>query len=76
MRTTVRVDEALIWALKDFANRTGTPFKDVLDRALRAGIAELARKLRAKPHKARTESAQGRGAIGAGAGQPHWRRAS
>jgi hypothetical protein len=54
MRTTLTVDDALLRALKDFANRTGTPFKDVLDRALRAGIGELARKPRAKPHKART----------------------
>jgi hypothetical protein len=54
MRTTLTVDDALLRALKDFANRTGTPFKEVLDRALRAGIGELARKPRAKAHKART----------------------
>jgi hypothetical protein len=54
MRTTLTVDDALLRALKDFAHKTGTPFKEVLDRALRAGMSELGRKSPPRPHRTRT----------------------
>lgn len=39
MRTTLTLDERIAKALKDAAHRTGRPFKQVVNDALRAGLA-------------------------------------
>ncbi len=43
MRTTLTIDDQLIAALKETARRSGKPFKQVANEALRAGLRELAR---------------------------------
>jgi hypothetical protein len=54
MRTTLTLDEQIAKALKDAAHRTGKPFKQVVNEALRAGLAAghasaKARRYRLKP---------------------------
>jgi hypothetical protein len=54
MRTTLTLDEQIAKALKDAAHRTGKPFKQVVNEALRAGLAAghapaKARRYRVKP---------------------------
>jgi hypothetical protein len=54
MRTTLTLDEQIAKALKDAAHRTGKPFKQVVNEALRAGLAaghasKKARRYRIKP---------------------------
>ena len=39
MRTTLTLDEDLIKALKDIAHREGAPFKRIVNRVLRVGLA-------------------------------------
>ena len=39
MRTTLTLDEQIAKALKEVAHRTGKPFKQVVNEALRAGLA-------------------------------------
>ncbi|GBE48705.1 antitoxin VapB33 [bacterium BMS3Bbin12] len=43
MRTTLTIDDQIIAALKETARRSGKPFKQVANEALRAGLRELAR---------------------------------
>ena len=43
MRTTLTVDDQLLAALKETAQRNGKPFRQVVNEALRAGLQELAR---------------------------------
>jgi hypothetical protein len=54
MRTTLTIDDGVGRALKKIAHDTDTPFKDVVDRALRAGLQALGRGPRAKPYRATT----------------------
>jgi hypothetical protein len=54
MRTTLTLDERIAKALKDVAHRTGRPLKQVVNDALRAGLAAgqaaaKARRYRVKP---------------------------
>jgi hypothetical protein len=39
MRTTLTLEERIAKALKDAAHRTGKPFKQIVNDALRAGLA-------------------------------------
>lgn len=41
MRTTLSVDDDLLRRLQDEAKRTKTPFRSVLNRALRTGVERL-----------------------------------
>jgi hypothetical protein len=43
MRTTLTIDDDLAGLLKRRARELGLPFKDVVNRTLRAGLGELAR---------------------------------
>jgi hypothetical protein len=54
MRTTLTIDDGLLRALKDIANKTDTPFKEVVDRTLRAGLEQRKRPRRARRFAART----------------------
>lgn len=54
MRTTLTLDERIAKALKDAAHRTGKSFKQVVNEALRAGLAAghagaKSRRYRVKP---------------------------
>ena len=59
MRTTLTIDDDLAALLKQRARELDLPFKDVVNRMLRAGFGEAAR--RRKP--LRTPSGSGRGSI-------------
>jgi len=48
MRTTLTIDDDLAGLLKQSARELGLPFKDVVNRTLRAGLGE-----RAKPRRSR-----------------------
>jgi hypothetical protein len=54
VRTTLTIDDAVARALKNIAHDTDTPFKEVVDRTLRAGMEALGRSPRAKPYRATT----------------------
>jgi hypothetical protein len=46
MRTTLTIDDATAKALKDLAHRSGKPFKQVVNEALRAGLVAAATRRR------------------------------
>lgn len=50
MRTTLTIDDQLVAALKETALRSGKPFKQVANEALRAGLRELSRPT-ARPYR-------------------------
>jgi hypothetical protein len=62
MRTTLTLDEQIAKALKNAAHRTGKPFKQVVNEALRAGLA--ARHASAKARRYRLKPAALGGVIG------------
>jgi hypothetical protein len=49
MRTTLTLDDQLFRQLKLLAVETNSPFKQVVDRALRAGVESLRQGKRARP---------------------------
>ena len=54
MRTTLTLDDDLAEELRTLAHQTRRPFKDVLNEAIRTG---LARRLQARPRRYRLEPA-------------------
>jgi hypothetical protein len=54
MRTTLTLDDQLFRQLKLLAAETNSPFKDVVDRALRAGVESLRQGERARPVRIKT----------------------
>ncbi len=54
MRTTLTIDDDLVQRLKELAHRTGQPFKEVVNRALRAGIENERRPPRHQSIRVRT----------------------
>lgn len=50
MRTTLTIEDQLVAALKEAALRSGKPFKQVVNEALRAGLRELSRPA-ARPYR-------------------------
>lgn len=54
MRTTLTIDDDLAQKLKELAHRTGQPFKEVVNRALRAGIDSERRAPRRQGTRVRT----------------------
>jgi hypothetical protein len=51
MRTTLTVDDRLFKELKTLAVETNAPFKEVVNRALRAGVDALRVSRRSKPYR-------------------------
>ena len=51
MRTTLTIDDDLAGLLKQRARQSGVPFKEAVNRALRAGLADTAPVGRNKPLK-------------------------
>jgi hypothetical protein len=51
MRTTLTLDDRLFKELKTLAVETNAPFKEVVNRALRAGIESLRGGGRSKPYR-------------------------
>ena len=62
MRTTLTLDERIAKALKDTAHRTGRPLKQVVNEALRAGLA--AGQVPAKARAYRVQTAALGGVVG------------
>ena len=59
MRTTLTLDERIAKALKDAAHRTGKPFKQVVNEALRAGLAAGHESARTRPYRLKTAALGG-----------------
>jgi hypothetical protein len=51
MRTTLTIDDDLAGLLKQRARELGLPFKEVVNRTIRAGLGESAKARRGKPPK-------------------------
>ena len=51
MRTTLTLDDRLFKELKTLAVETNAPFKEVVNRALRAGVDSLRGRPRSKPYR-------------------------
>ena len=56
MRTTLTIDDDLARALREKAHATGAPFKEVVNRAIRAGLAHIDKPKQIKPYKCKTYS--------------------
>jgi hypothetical protein len=56
MRTTLTIDDDLIREMRKKANDTGSPFKKIVDVALRAGLKEMGKSRISKPYKCKTYS--------------------
>jgi hypothetical protein len=56
MRTTLTIDDDLIRELRQKANEAGSPFKEIVNRALRAGLKEMDIPKPSKPYKCKTFS--------------------
>jgi hypothetical protein len=54
MRTTLTIDDDVARRLKEIAHRTGRSFKEVVNRALRAGVDDRGRSPPRKPIGVRT----------------------
>jgi hypothetical protein len=59
MRTTLTLDERIAKALKDAAHRTGRPFKQVVNEALRAGLAAGRTPVKARAYRIKTAALGG-----------------
>lgn len=53
MRTTLTLDDDLAAELRERAHRTGRSFKEIVNEALREGLARAARRAPAKPYRLR-----------------------
>jgi hypothetical protein len=56
MRTTLTIDDDLMRELRQKANEAGSPFKEIVNRTLRAGLKEMDRPKPSKPFKCKTFS--------------------
>lgn len=56
MRTTLTIDDELMNEIREEAHTKGLPVKEVVNRALRAGLREYNRPKSAKPYKCRSFS--------------------
>lgn len=56
MRTTLTIDDALMRDLRRAAHDEGTSLKEIVNRALRAGLTSLDRPPEREPYRARTYS--------------------
>jgi hypothetical protein len=54
MRTTLTLDDALLRELRALAHKNEAPFKDVVDKVLRAGLDNLKVAQRPRRYRART----------------------
>lgn len=56
MRTTITIDDDLLQEMKKKAYETGSSFKEVVNRALRAGLKDIDKPKTAEPYKCKTYS--------------------
>lgn len=56
MRTTINMDDDLLRELRQKAHETGGPFKEAINKTLRAGLRSPAKKKASKPYKCKSHS--------------------
>jgi hypothetical protein len=56
MRTTLTLDDDLAKALREKAHRTGAPFKEVVNKAIRAGLEQVDKPRQTRPYKCKSYS--------------------
>ncbi len=56
MRTTLTLDDDLARELREKAHQTGAPFKEVVNKAIRAGLKQIDKPRQIKPYKCKTYS--------------------
>jgi len=56
MRTTLTIDDDLIQEMRKKAHDTGSPFKKIVNAALRSGLQEMGKFRISKPYKCKTYS--------------------
>ena len=56
MRTTLTIDDDLARELRKKAYKTGSPFKEVVNKAIRAGLEVMDKPRQIKPFKCKTYS--------------------
>ena len=56
MRTTLTIDDDLAKELREKAHQTGSSFKDVVNKAIRAGLTHIDKPKRIKAYKCKTYS--------------------
>ena len=56
MRTTLTIDDDLAQALREKAYTTGSPFKEVVNRAIRVGLEHIDKPKQTKPYKCKSYS--------------------
>ncbi len=56
MRTTLTIDDDLAKALREKAHQTGSPFKEVVNKAIRAGLKQIDKPRQKRPYKCKSYS--------------------
>jgi hypothetical protein len=56
MRTTLTIDDDLAKALREKAHQTGSPFKEVVNKAIRAGLEQIDKPRQIRPYKCKSYS--------------------
>ena len=56
MKTTLTIDDDLARELREKAHQTGAPFKEVVNKAIRAGLEQIDKPKQTKPYKCKAYS--------------------
>jgi hypothetical protein len=56
MRTTLTIDDDLARALREKAHQTGAPFKEIVNKAIRAGLEQVDKPKQTRPYKCKSYS--------------------
>jgi hypothetical protein len=56
MRTTLTIEDDLVRVLRDKAHQTGSPFKEVVNKAIRAGLEQIDKPRQIRPYKCKSYS--------------------
>ena len=51
MRTTLTIDDDLVRQLREKAHQTGSPFKEAVNKAIKAGLEQIDKPRQKKPYK-------------------------
>jgi len=56
VRTTLTIDDDLVRELREKAHKTGSPFKEIVNRAIRVGLEQIDKPTQLKPFKCKSYS--------------------
>jgi hypothetical protein len=56
MRTTLTIDDDLVRELREKAHKTGSPFKEVVNKAIRVGLKQIDKPIPSKPYRCKSYS--------------------